>query len=455
MQTNENIESITGDPKKAINKLAIPTILSILLMFLNNLIDSFWVSGISTDALAALGFISPLYLVIIGIGSGIGAGGNSLISRYIGASHFNDAENAVMHTIILTVIISIIILIIGIFFLDDIMIIFGAIDVLPYCMNYGEIIFLLNIIFLLPNVTASIFRAEGDVKRATNPLILTAILNIIIDPIFIYSLDLGMFGAAIATTLSSLIGYLWMLYWIYIKKDTYFKFKLKYYKRKISIYKNILVVSLPASFEEVIFSIVAIFFNYLIIVTAGVNEVASFTIAWRFITIAFLPCMAIGIATITVSGIAYGAKNAKNFDTTIKYSTMISLIFTLIISGIFLVFAYPICDIFNFTSGNPELITRSGEILQLLVFYNVLIPLGATAAYTYQGIGSGFKSLVLTVLRELILSMLFAYLLGIVLKMGVFGVYLGAIIGMNIGSIIGFICILIFNRKFQKICEIP
>ena len=59
-------------------------------------------------------------------------------------------------------------------------------------MNYGEIIFLLNIIFLLPNVTASIFRAEGDVKRATNPLILTAILNIIIDPIFIYSLDLGM-----------------------------------------------------------------------------------------------------------------------------------------------------------------------------------------------------------------------------------------------------------------------
>ncbi|MBR0270712.1 MAG: MATE family efflux transporter [Methanobrevibacter sp.] len=455
MQANENIESITGDPKKAINRLAIPTILSMLLMFLNNLIDSFWVSGINTDALAALGFISPLYLVIIGIGSGIGAGGNSLISRYVGASRFEDANNAVMHTIILTVIVSVIILIVGIFFLDDLIILFGAGDVLTYCLSYGRIIFLLNIVFLLPNVTSSIFRTEGDVKRATKPQILTAILNMILDPIFIYVLNLGIFGAATATILSSLIGYIWMLYWIYIKKDSYFKFKIRHYRRKMKIYKEILVVSLPASFEEIIFSIVAIILNYLIIVTAGVNEVASFTIAWRFISIAFLPCMAIGIATITVSGIAYGARNAKNFDTTIKYSTLLSLIFTLTISAIFLIFAYPLCDLFSFTSGNSALVMRSAEILQILVFYNFLIPFGATAAYTYQGIGSGFKSLGLTILRELILSMFFAYLLAIPLKMGVFGVYLGAIIGMNIGSLAGFVCIWIYNKKFKENYSLP
>ena len=455
MPKNENIETITGDPKKAINKLAIPTIFSLLLMFLNNLIDSFWVSGINIESLAALGFISPLYLVLIGIGIGIGAGGNSLISRYIGASKIEDANNAVMHTIILTFIVSIIIIIIGIFFLDDIIILVGAKDVMTYCIDYGEILFLLNIVFLLPNVTASIFRAEGDVKRATNPLMLTAILNMILDPIFIYVLNLGISGASIATVLASLIGFLWMLYWIYIKKDTYFKFKIQHYKRNLEIYKKIILVSLPASFEEIIFSIVAIILNYLIIITAGVNEVASFTIAWRYITIAFIPCMAIGIATITVSGIAYGAKNAKNFETTIKYSTMISLIITLIISSSFFIFAYPLCELFSFQSESTELITRSSQILQILVFYNILIPFGATAAYTYQGIGSGFKSLGLTVLRELILSMFFAYLLGIIFNMGVFGVYLGAIIGMNIGSIIGFTFIIIFNRKFKKEVETP
>ncbi len=450
MQTNDNIESITGNPRKAINKLAFPTILSMLLMFLNNLIDSFWVSGINADALAALGFISPLYLVMIGLGNGIGAGANSLISRYVGASRFDDANNAVVHSFILMAIVSIIVLIVGIFFLDDLVILLGASGVSSYCLSYGGVIFLLNIVFLAPNVTACVFRAEGDVKRATKPLIFTAVLNMFIDPVLIFGLDLGIFGAGLATVIASLVGWLWMIYWIYVKKDTFFKFKLSYYKRKLEIYKEILVVSLPAGTEEIIFALVAIILNYLIITTAGVSEVASFTIAWRFISIAFLPCMAIGIATITVSGVAYGGRNWPNFNETIKYSTLLSLAITLLICVIFFVFAYPICEVFNYQAGNMALVDRSAEILRILVFYNCLISFGATAAYTYQGVGSGFKSLALTIFRELILSMAFAYLLGITFNMGVFGVYLGAIIGMNIGSLVGFVFIWIFNLKFKR-----
>ena len=108
MQLNENIESIIGDPKKAINKLAYPTILSMFLMFANNLIDSMWVGGLGSGPLAALGFMSPLYLVIMGFGVGIGAGANSLISRYIGAERFEDSHNAAMHSIVLSIIVSIV-----------------------------------------------------------------------------------------------------------------------------------------------------------------------------------------------------------------------------------------------------------------------------------------------------------------------------------------------------------
>lgn len=450
MQTNDNIDSITGNPRKAINRLALPTVLSLFLMFLNNLIDSFWVSGISTDALAALGFVTPLYLVIIGLGTGVGAGANSLISRYVGAQRLEDANNAVIHSIIITVTVSMIVLIIGIFFLKDMLILFGAGEVITYCLSYSEIIFLLNIIFLLPNVQASIFRAEGDVKRATNPFILIAIVNMLVDPIFIYIFDLGIFGAATATIFSYIIGFAVMLYWTFIKKDTFFKFNLNQYSGKVKIYKEILVVALPAGFEEIIFAAVAICLNYLIILTAGVGEVAAFTIAWRFISMMFFPCMAIGIATITVSGVAYGAKNWENFNETIKYSTVLSLIITLIISTVFFIFAYPICDLFNFQAENVNLVIRSAQILQMMVFYNTLISFGATAAYTYQGVGDGFKSLSLTVLRELILSIFFAYICGIVLEMGVFGVYLGAIIGMNMGSLIGFIFIWRFSMNFKK-----
>lgn len=451
MQNNSNIDSILGNPRKAINKLAFPTIASMLLMFLNNLIDSFWVSGINADALAALGFITPLYLVIIGLGSGVGAGANSLISRYVGAKRIGDANNAVIHSIILTVVVSVVVLLVGIFLLDDLLVLLGASGVKSYCLSYGSVIFLLNIVFLAPNVTASIFRGEGNVGRATKPLILTAVLNMILDPVLIFVFDLGIFGAGLATVLASFVGWVWMLYWIYIKRDTFFKFSFSYYIRNLKIYKEILVVSLPAASEEIIFSLVVIILNYLIILTAGVGEVAAFTITWRFISIAFIPCMAIGLATITVSGVAYGARNWPNFNETIKYSTLLSLAFTFLICGVFFVFAYPICDIFNFQAGNPALVHRSAEILQMLVFYNFLIPFGATAAYTYQGVGSGFKSLALTVLRELILSMAFAYIFAITLNMGIFGVYLGAIIGMNIGSLFGFVIIWIFNMKFKEV----
>ena len=453
MQTNENIESIIGDPKKAINRLAYPTILSMLLMFANNLIDSMWIGGLGSAPLAALGFMSPLYLVIIGFGVGIGAGANSAISRLIGAKRYEESNNAALHSIVLALLVSLIIFIVGAFFLKDLLLLFGAVAVIGYAMDYGTIIFLFCYVILFPAVISSLFRAEGDIKRATVPLIYNAILNLILDPILIYYFNWGIRGAAIATVLSTLVNLLAMLYWYLIKRDTFLDLSLKHYHRKFELYKEILLVSIPASIEELIYSIVAISLNYLIMLTAGTIEVAIFTAVWRFVSIGFLPCIAIGVSTITVSGIAYGAKNFENFKTTINYSTFVSFIITLIICIVFFVFAYPISEYFNFISGDLHMIRRTAEVLRIMVFYNLFIPFGATAAYVYQGVGLGFKSLALTILRELILSVLFAYLLGIVFKMGVFGVYLGAIIGMILGCFIGFACIKIYQGKFKKECE--
>ena len=422
-------------------------------MFANNLIDSMWVGGLGSEPLAALGFMSPLYLVIIGFGVGIGAGANSLISRYIGAERFEDSNNAAMHSIVIGIIVSIFIALIGIFFLKDLLIIFGAASVIDYAMDYGMIIFLSSVIILFPAIISSLFRAEGDIKRATWPLVLNAILNMILDPILIYYFNWGIKGAAIATVVSTLANLLLMLYWYLIKRDTFLKLSLKYYQRKWEIYKEILLVSLPASCEEVIYSIVGVCFNYLIMITAGTVEVAIFTVVWRFVSIAFLPCIAIGVSTITVSGVAYGAKNIQNFRITLNYSTMISLIITVIICAFFFFFAYPISESFNFISGNPEMINRTAEVLRIMVFYNLFIPFGSTAIYVYQGVGSGFKSLILTLLREIILSVGLAYLFGFTFKMGIFGVYLGAIVGMILGCLIGFVCIIIYEKKFKKECE--
>ena len=453
MQLNENIEAIIGDPKKAIRRLAYPTILSMLLMYLNNLIDSMWVAGLGAGPLAALGFMSPLFLVIMGFGVGIGAGSNSLISRYIGSERYDDSNNAAMHSMILGIIVSILLMVIGVLFLKDMLLLFGAESVIDYAMDYGTIIFLSSSIILFPAIVSSLYRAEGDIKRATWPLVLNAVINLIIDPIFIYYFNWGIKGAALATVLSSLANLLVMLYWYLIKKDTFLKLNFNNYRRNFQIYKDILWVGLPASCEEVIYSIVGICFNYLIMMTAGTTEVAIFTVLWRFVSIAFLPCMGIGISTVTVSGVAYGARNIQNFRISLNYSTLLSLIITAIVCAIFFVFAYPISHAFNFISGNPAMITRTAEVLRIMVFYNLFVSFGATAVYVYQAVGSGFKSMSLTLLREIILSVGLAYLFAIVFRWRIFGIYSGAIVAMILGCFIGFICIVIFEEKFRKEVE--
>ena len=134
MEKNSNIEMITGDPKKAINKLSVPIIASMFLIFTNNIIDSVWVAGLGADPLAALGYVTPLFMVLIGIGNGIGAGGNSLISRYIGAENRASANNAAIHNLILGIILSIAVSAILLTSLKPLLIVMGAEAVLSYAM---------------------------------------------------------------------------------------------------------------------------------------------------------------------------------------------------------------------------------------------------------------------------------------------------------------------------------
>ncbi|MDR3063454.1 MAG: MATE family efflux transporter, partial [Methanobrevibacter sp.] len=117
----KNIDLITGDPKKAIVKLAWPMMVSMLLIMVYNLADSIWIAGLGSDALAALGFVTPLFMIIIGLGNGLGAGANSLIARSIGGKDKKTADNAALHSVLITFILSILTPIIVLLFLKDIL----------------------------------------------------------------------------------------------------------------------------------------------------------------------------------------------------------------------------------------------------------------------------------------------------------------------------------------------
>ena len=432
MEKNENIEMITGDPKKAINKLSLPIIASMFLIFANSIIDSIWVAGLGAEPLAALGYTTPLFMIIVGFGNGLGAGGNSVISRFIGAENKSSANNAAIHNLILSAIVSIIISIIFVITMEPMLKLMGASSVINYAMDYGFIIFSCTFALLMPPIVGGAFRAEGDIKRATIPIAVAAIINMILDPILIYTLGMGIKGAAIATVLGPLISLCLMLYWIFVKKDTYLSYNFKDFHNDLKMYKDILVVGIPAS------------------LVSGPTSVAVYTAGWRIVNIGMLPAIGIGTAAISVAGVAYGAKKYENLRVTARYAVKMALIASIIVCIVLYVFANQIAIIFSYSQSSADLAPLIASFLQIMCFFILYVPFGASAGNVFQGVGKGTISFVLTTFREFILVLIFAYLLGFTFNMGEFGIYCGMLLGGGIGSLICYACIELYINKLIR-----
>ncbi len=450
MEKNSNIEMITGDPKKAINKLSIPIIASMFLIFANNIIDSIWVAGLGSEPLAALGYITPLFMILVGFGNGLGAGGNSLISRYIGAEDKASANNAAIHNLILSIIVSIVISIIFIVLMEPLLKMMGATSVLKYALDYGFIIFMWTFALLMPPIVGGAFRAEGDIKRATIPIALAAIINMILDPIFIYTLNMGIQGAAWATALGPFISLLLMFYWIFIKKDTYLSYNIKDFHNDLKMYKDILVVGIPASLEQLVLSVLTIFVNYMLTITSGPTSVAVYTAGWRIVNIGMLPAIGVGTAAISVAGVAYGAKKYENLRVTARYAVKVALIASIIVCIILNVFSNQIAFIFSYSENSAHLEPLIASFLQIMCLFILYVPFGASAGNVFQGVGKGTISFLLTTFREFILVLIFAYLLGFTFNMGEFGIYCGMLLGGGIGSLICYLCIELYINKLIR-----
>ena len=438
MEMNENVEMITGDPKKAINKLAWPLIASMLLIFLNNIIDSIWVAGLGPGPLAAIGYVTPLFMVLVGFGNGIGAGATSLISRYIGAEKKDDANNAAIHSAILSVAISLVLTVFFLLALESLLKIMGASDVMGYAMDYGMIIFAFTAPILIPPIFGGAFRAEGDVKRATLPIAMVAIVNMILDPIFIYTFGWGISGAALATGLAPFAGLFMMLYWIFIKKDTYLSYNRKDFHNNFKMYKDILVVGIPASLEQLIMAALAVTVNYMLTLVSGSTAVAVYTAGWRIISLGLLPAIGVGTAAITVAGVAYGAKKYENIRIACRYSVKLGLISSIIVCILLFVFANQVAFIFSYSEASSHLEPLIASFIQLMCLFILYVPFGASAGNVFQGLGKGTTSFILTTFREFVLVLIFAYLLGFVFNMGERGIYYGMLLGGFLGSVIAY-----------------
>lgn len=448
---NKNIEMITGDPKRAIRKLSVPMMVSMLLIMMYNLADSVWVAGLGADALAAIGFITPLFTVLVGLGNGIGAGANSLIARYIGANNFKQANNAGLHAILLSIIVSIIFTFIMIGAMVPILELMGAGNTIQYALDYGYIVFGFLFIFVFSGVESAIFRSEGDMRRATIAIAVTAILNIILDPIFIYYLNFGITGAAWATVISCTMSIIVMSYWIWGKKDLFLDLSPKNFKYNSRIMIDTLQVAIPSSLENIIFSALAIMINSMLVIVAGTNAVAVYTASMRIVTLCMIPMIGIGTAVLTVSGVAYGAHNYENLKTGHSYSIKLGFGVSILLGAIMIIFSNQIATIFSYTSASAGLAPQIATAISILSLFVLAIPHGIMSSMMFQGVGKGTYSFIITVLRSLIAETVFAYVFCFIFGWGLVGIYAGVVFGCFVGGTIGYIWAKFFIKEFKKI----
>jgi len=428
-ENSEGVNIILGNPKRALLKMSVPLIISLFITSLYNVIDAVWVSALGADALAGVGFVSPIFIALMGIGNGLGAGSASALSKYIGENDKKKADNGAVHSILITILISLITTIVLIVFLKDILIFMGAGSTINYALDYGFLIALGSVLIILSNSMYGILRGEGDAKRTMYAMLFSSILNIVLDPVFIYVLNFGVSGAAIATLISLFLVNIIIFYWFYIKKDTYLKIFWSNFHFRKDISFDILKVGLPASLELINNALFAALFSLLLTVVSSTDAVAVYSTGWRIVTIATTPMLAVATALISVVGANYGAKRYENIQISHRYSMKISIIFGIIAAIIVYIFSPQIVELFAYAGTSTRLTPQLIAFLSWIVLFFPTMGFGATSTYVFQGTGKGLTAMFQTVLRETFFTLFFAILFSMVLNLGEWGAWLGIIVG--------------------------
>ncbi|WP_286009010.1 MATE family efflux transporter [Methanobrevibacter woesei] len=437
---NKNIELMRGNPETAVRKLAIPVMISMLLTASYNIIDGIWITGLGEAAIAGIGFVTPIFMILNGVSVGLGSGATSSISRFVGAHDKNRASDSAAHSIIILFIASIILTLIFLVIQEPLLRIYGASGTaLEEALSYSTPLFLGLIGIMFANGASGILRGEGDMKRAMYAVVVSVILNAILDPIFIYTFGLGAAGAAIATVLSSLISAIVILYWLLVKKDTYVDINLRKFKFNSKITKNILKVGIPASLDMFIMSIAVALYLIFITIISGDYGVAAYTSGQRIYLFAIMPLTAIGTAVVAVCGSAFGAENGDYLSRAHKYGAKFGILFGLAVTIIVVLFATPIASIFAYTPETSHLVSGIALFLQFAFLSIPLTGAGMASSFLYQGIGRGVTSLFFTIFREVICTVILTYLFGIVLEWGLIGIWIGLAVGRSIASIVNYI----------------
>lgn len=388
-KSNNKMELLGSAPvPKALMALGVPIMIGMLINALYNLVDAYFVGGLGESPMGAISVVFPLGQVVVGLGLMFGNGAASYLSRLLGRGDKDTANKVASTALYGSVLIGAIIIIIATIFLKPILYFLGATDtIMPYALTYARI-YIISCIFNVFNVTMNnIVSSEGAAKTTMCALLLGAVMNIGLDPIFIYVLNMGVAGAAIATAISQFISTLVYLSYA-LRKKSAFTFSVKEFCPTKQILAEILKIGVPTLTFQLLTSLSIALINraangYGDAVIAGMGAVTRVTSMGTLVVFGFLK----GFQPI--AGFSYGAKKFDRLREAIKTSILWSTTFCVIVGLAMILFSTQIIS--QFANGNMEMISvgkkalvASGFSFMLFGFYTVysslLLALGKGAA---------------------------------------------------------------------------
>lgn len=413
----------TVSPSKAITKLAIPATLALLAKAVYNIVDTAYIGMLNDDiALAAVGVTLPLLLIMVSIENIFAAGASVLAGRQLGSDDKEGANRTITTIVIFSMFIGLGLCIIGIIFMKPLLRSFGAsASILPQAKDYAFWMFIAALFNLPAQSMNCAARAESSVKISSIAVITGAALNVILDPVFMFSwgFDMGVEGASLATTISQCATFI-ILMFFYLSGRSIIKIKLRYFKLSFNLLWTVIAIGIPTAIIQICLAVATSLTN---IAAKPLPDsdliIAAYGVVQRLILIGCYVVMGFMQGYQPVASYAFGAQNKERFYKSMQFALKVSLLLTVVVAIIYIVLAKPLILLFN---QNPAVVEFGKWLLISQVALYPAFGLCYMMTITFQTIGSSKTGVFLSLIRQGLFYVPFILLLP--KYFGVTGIYL-------------------------------
>ncbi len=351
---------------------------------------------LGSGAIAALSVAFPVQMMLGGIAIGSGVGAASFVSRRLGAGKYQEAYNGASQAMALALILGILVIIAGVFSLGGLLEVFGVTpEIYDDTYDYLSIIMLGAPTIFLMMISISIIRGEGNAMVAMKAMVGGAILNIFLDPVFIFTLGLGIRGAAWATVVSRSLSVIYVIFY-FCSGHSSLKFSLPWFIPRWHTIVEIYKVGIPASLVQIAFHLALIFVNR-ILGTYDYVALAAMGIIVRLQLAILLPCVGISQGLLTIIGFNYGAAQFPRVREALLKGTLAGFLFALFVTAMLFIFPIFFISIFN---REPALLELGSFALRIMVVTFPMAAVQIMSSAFFQAVGRGFPALILSVSRQ-------------------------------------------------------